>query len=973
MLRKIRIYRSVLILTCAVVCFAGASSPDAYAQQGAGGSYHTAEKKAERHRRAREEEEAQRRTFKINKLLEKARKERAVNNFKRARGYASQALRLEKDNPEAIAFLEQMDTEEKLYEEDKERVKAEKEREKLAKEETRRLAKEKKLEKKLAKKEAAEETRRKEKEKIEAGKRAQKIKTYLEKAEEYLEKDRFVEARGNALKATALDEENPDARALLKRIDDAEIIFKKKQERPEEREEEEKPGKPEKAEKEEDVKEEKEEKRPEKKEEAPPDDLLKLMKPGQPIIVDGDKVEYFEEEGKIVAEDNVSITYGEVKLTCDRIEVNTRTRQALCEGNVRIEQADGTLTGDRIRYDFARKRGEIIGGEVEAFPWFGCAEETGKVGPNEYLLKKGYITTCDLNKPHYRIAGEEIRVFPDDKVIARNVVMYIGKVPVMWFPYYYHPIIQTRAKVQFIPGTNTDWGYFVLSAWRFYVKGNSKVDVLLDYREKKGFGLGENFYYNASDFGMPGLGEGIFRSYFIYQNGFGTYDPTAFRGEGTEPVWRKRFQWKHRIEFDPGTVGILEFNKLSDEYVLKDYFYNEYEENSPIPANYISIISSKSNYIFSIEANKRFNDFYTVTQRMPELKLEIPDQRLWDTPLYYSSVGSATLFEKEYARDQNPPEQVARLDSSHKLSLVTNLGPLNLTPYGTFRGTVYDHRKWSGQTVARVAVGGGLDAFMRFHRVFDYNTNALGLDINGIRHIIVPSAMYYHMHQPSVDKDTLYQMDAIDTLEKRNGITFSLENKLQTKRHHGKQLKSADLLRCILSVDYLFRMKKNNYQFQDDGKFRNLKLDVELSPNNWLYVDSRMEITPKNQAVKTCSIETSVHPSDSFRLALGYRYEKMNTSRNQLTFDMDYVISPKWKIGLYERFDIEEGTIEEQQLSLIRDLHCWEVELTYNVDGGNFLKDKFTFWLAFRIKAFPDLYLGLSRSFTKRPAGSAYR
>ena len=30
-------------------------------------------------------------------------------------------------------------------------------------------------------------------------------------------------------------------------------------------------------------------------------------------------------------------------------------------------------------------------------------------------------------------------------------------------------------------------------------------------------------------------------------------------------------------------------------------------------------------------------------------------------------------------------------------------------------------------------------------------------------------------------------------------------------------------------------------------------------------------------------------------------------------------------------------------------------------------------WLAFRIKAFPDLYLGLSRSFTKRAPGAAIR
>ena len=37
---------------------------------------------------------------------------------------------------------------------------------------------------------------------------------------------------------------------------------------------------------------------------AQDDDLLKELKPGQPIIVDGDMVEYFEEDSKIVAEGN---------------------------------------------------------------------------------------------------------------------------------------------------------------------------------------------------------------------------------------------------------------------------------------------------------------------------------------------------------------------------------------------------------------------------------------------------------------------------------------------------------------------------------------------------------------------------------------------------------------------------------------------------------------------------------------------
>jgi len=695
------------------------------------------------------------------------------------------------------------------------------------------------------------------------------------------------------------------------------------------------------------------------------------LKPGQPIIVNGDKVEYREEDGSISAEGNVSITYGDVTLKCERIEVNTKTKQALCEGNVVIEQPDGTLRGDRIRYDFDRERGELISGEMDAFPWFGNAEETGKVGDNEYLLRKGYVTTCDLDKPHYRVQAREIRVFPGEKVIAKNVLIFIGDVPVMWFPYYYHPVIQSRAKVQFIPGYDSKWGYFLLSAWRFYISGNTKVDVLVDYRDKKGFAEGANLYYNTGDLGLPGLGHGLFRSYFIQQNDLGTNRPEAFRDEGNGPLLRKRFQWQHRIDFDPGTVGMLEFNKMSDEYVLEDYFYNEYEENAPVPPNYVNITSVQRNYTFSLKANHRFNSFYTVVERMPEFKLEVPDQRLWGTPFYYGTETSATVFSKQYEGESSPPEYANRFDSQHKLSYVTGLGPVRLTPYGTIQETVYNHTRWDGRPVLRTAFGGGLNASSRFHRIYDVKTDALGLDINGLRHIVVPGAEYFHTHQPTVDKNNLFQMDEIDGLEKRNGVTLLLENKLQTKRGFEGEMKAVDLARFVTSVDYLFRMKKDRFEMEKNGQFRNLNMELELRPYDWLYIDSEMEIFPKNQAIKTGSLEATLHPWESFWAALGYRYEKKPTDpRNQLTFDIRYELNPKWTLGLYERFDIEGGKIEEQQISIVRDLHCWEVEFVYDVKGSNFMDDEFTVWMAFKIKAFPDLQLGLSRSFTKRPPGS---
>lgn len=695
-------------------------------------------------------------------------------------------------------------------------------------------------------------------------------------------------------------------------------------------------------------------------------------RPEGPITVDGDEVEYFEREKRIVAEGNVKVTYGDVTLKCDRIEIDTEAQQALCTGNVIIEQPSrGTLTGDRILYDLALKRGRIDEGELEAYPWFAQARVSERVSENEYVLRDGFITTCDHEKPHYRLKAQEVTIYPNDKVIARNVVMYMGKIPVMWFPYYYHPIIQNRPKVQLVAGRSSDWGAFLLSSWRFHTPGNTFVDLIADYRSRKGFAEGANLYYDLADLQMDGLGAGLFRSYFIHQNAWGTHDKRGFDDGDDSAKLRKRFQWKHRAELADNALMMLELNKLSDRDVLKHYFYNEFEQTGGIPDNYVSFVNAAPNYTFSVEMRPRFDGFYTVTQKMPEIKLVTSDQRLAETPFYYAASHTATVFDKAYAEKASPREQVNRLDSYHRLSYVTKLGPVNLTPFGTFRNTSYTRRMDDTDPVNRISMGGGINAYTRFYRIYDVHTDAFGLEIDRLRHLISPQVEYTYLHKPSVERTELYQMDGIDDLGALNVASFRLENKLQTKRGADGAKRTVDLVRFITGVDLHLDFDDTDPRRHGSGMFRDLNFALELRPYDWLFIDSGLDVSPQEKTVSKGFIEAILRPTDSFVMNMAYWYEKqLPASKSLLTFDASYRINPKWKVGLYERFDLERGVIEEQQLSVTRDLHCWEVDLSYNVEGGRFFRDEYTIWLAFRIKAFPDLQLGMRRTFSKRPPGS---
>ena len=84
-----------------------------------------------------------------------------------------------------------------------------------------------------------------------------------------------------------------------------------------------------------------------------------------------------------------------------------------------------------------------------------------------------------------------------------------------------------------------------------------------------------------------------------------------------------------------------------------------------------------------------------------------------------------------------------------------------------------------------------------------------------------------------------------------------------------------------------------------------------------------------------------------------------------------------WYLRVYERINIKNleadgkkiNDLVEQEYAIIRDLHCWTVEITYNVNvkGGE------SIWVVFNLKAFPDLPIEYGTSYHEPKAGSQFQ
>jgi LPS-assembly protein len=686
--------------------------------------------------------------------------------------------------------------------------------------------------------------------------------------------------------------------------------------------------------------------------------------PKEPIVVNGDKVEYFHEKKEVVGSGNVSITYRDVVLTCDEIKVNLDTREGEATGNVKVTQKDAFLKGEKITYNFDTKRGSIIEGYVDAKPFYGKAQSVEKLANKEQVnMERGYITTCNLDKPHYRVQSREVRIYLDDKVIAKHILLFVGNVPVLYMPYYVQPLKQGKTHVTVIPGESKDWGYYVLTAYRYYLDDINRGDILLDYRSKKGIGAGINHYYDTKR-----IGDGTVKFYYTHENDRLAYEKTG------ETKSRYRFQVRHRWDVggQTDTVGTFEFNKLKDRDVIKDYFYNEFEELGDIPDNYLSFVTQKRDYSTEFLIRKRFDKFYTVVERLPEYRIDIPNWRLYKgLPIYYKANASAVYLNKTFDNTNMNPGQkdvsTARVDVYNQLSYAARFfKSLSVTPYGGIENTYYYKNKWGTANEIRTIFNAGVDNSIKFYKIYDVKTNFLNLDINRLRHIITPTANYYFTHQPTISPDNLNQFDSIDDLTEKNGIRFAIENRLQTKRYDGKQMKSVDLATFIVSTDYMFRLKKHSAAIKSE-KFNSVNLELELIPYSWAYMLAKMSINTKNCYVETESVDLVAHGGDDWSLAIGHRFEKAESgTTNLVTLDGIYKINEKWKVRAYERYNTTKGALEEHEYTVARDFHCWIAELTYNIKDN----DNQTLWFVMKLKAFPEYSIGLKRTYSRPRFGS---
>jgi lipopolysaccharide assembly outer membrane protein LptD (OstA) len=160
------------------------------------------------------------------------------------------------------------------------------------------------------------------------------------------------------------------------------------------------------------------------------------------------------------------VEYKELGLKAERIDVNWSTSTLRARGVVDTSDTTGkgwkglpvlidgkeTYKGSTVVYNFKTKRGRIDLARTEIERGLYSGEAIQKSEGDILYVRSGKFTTCELDHPHYYFGSPEMKVFVQDKVVARPVYFYVADVPVFLLPFGVFPSQRGRRSGVIMPG-----------------------------------------------------------------------------------------------------------------------------------------------------------------------------------------------------------------------------------------------------------------------------------------------------------------------------------------------------------------------------------------------------------------------------------------------------------------------------------------------------------------------------------------
>ncbi|KAB7628003.1 LPS-assembly protein LptD [Stenotrophomonas rhizophila] len=430
----------------------------------------------------------------------------------------------------------------------------------------------------------------------------------------------------------------------------------------------------------------------------------------QPTDIEGDQL-----SGTSVVpnyQGNVALKRGDQFLGTDNLSFDTESGNYVAEGNVRYQdssirmkarRAEGNQESDThkisdIQYQLVSRRGN------------GGAESIDLQGAVGQMHRSTY-TTCDPSQPVWKLSAPQIEVDNDAGFgTARNAVLRIGKVPVLWAPYFKFPIDDRRQTGLLYPqiGLSGRNGFDYTQPIYLNLAPNFDDTLMPRYMSKRGFMLDNEFRY-------------------LYDGGRGELMTAYLPNDKLRDKDRGRVEFSGYHNINANWQARASLAWVSDERYLEDFSNRLLGVTTSNLQSQIGIYGTGENWTGGLMADYWQLTDYTLTEtslpyaRQPRLFVN------WDKPLlpwletgvYAEAVNFTHLdvhekfgVEQEYERTgvSRAVDGGSRLDVKPYVSMPFSGAAWYVTPTLAYRYTGYDLERGLADDIRRQnLIAAGID------------------------------------------------------------------------------------------------------------------------------------------------------------------------------------------------------------------------------------------------------------------------
>jgi len=675
--------------------------------------------------------------------------------------------------------------------------------------------------------------------------------------------------------------------------------------------------------------------------------------PGEPeedeIQIHADNVYYYA--GATGAQGNVVVKYRDVIIRADVGEIDEDQVWGEFRGNVVIEMPDQRTRVERLKVNFETEQWEVEEGRTRLEPSFfeeGVVEPVflggehieAEEGGEPVHVTQGHATTCDLEEPHYALTSRQIEVRPENKVILRRPTLELFGHRVIRYPWDLVLSLRRRHN-RFIPtlGQNEVEGFYAKFAYLYLAGAHADGMVRLHLTEKRGIGFGGDHYFDAakqsgelSVFFEPTQGAFSSRGRHVYRFSdqlgsnlrLNMQRNTGYGGATTSLSGNVAV--RHSDESSDTTLG-FDHSRTDSAYANTRRFTTNlsHRQRLGFDAGWnLQSVLRRSRYGSTQPTRESLETDFEYHERRSHLDWALAAEKRWD--LGEGDGGGG------YGLDRLPEIVVntdsRRLDDWELLGRV----PVRAT-LRTGRFVQYPDEETVSMTALETNLGGGTTRLGRNAELRTSGTFNQAFYDEG-------SARYTNGFSASLDNKLNSRWQS------RLSYGFgSVHGYSPLRRDYGYRRHDLYMQLVRQVVDRSRVELTSGYDFVDD-RYREARLHAYFNTS----VRSRWEMVSgydiEGSTWRPLQLRWTHARPDNLYLTLSSRYDLDRSELTNADVELDWTVSRWWRLQAISRYSGYTDDIENLNLRVTRDLHCWIGSLTYNMDLHELR-------LSLGIKAFP--------------------